>query len=62
MGFGFGARALGWDSTGAEVEMPGRVGETMGGGRERELGTWFGEVFCCFLMLAAPKILVSVWR
>ena len=45
---GFGAWALGWASRGAEVEMPGRVGETMGGGKERELGTWFGEVFCCF--------------
>ena len=48
MGLGFGAWALGWASRGAEVEMPGRVGETMGGGKERELGTWFGEVFGCF--------------
>ena len=43
MGLGFGAWKLGWDSRGAEVEMPGRVG----GGKERELSTWFGEVFCC---------------
>ena len=47
MGLGFGARVLGWDSRSAEVKMPGRAGEAMGG-NERELGTWFGEVFCCF--------------
>ena len=46
MGLGFGA-VLCWDSRSAEVKMPGRAGEAMGG-NERDLGTWFGEVFCCF--------------
>ena len=37
MGLGFGARVLGWDSRSAEVKMPGRAGEVMGG-KESELG------------------------
>ena len=56
MGLGFGARVLGWDSRGAEVEMPGRVGETMEEGR-RGSRAWFGEVFCC---LSVANMLVSM--
>jgi hypothetical protein len=45
---GFGAWVLGWDSRGAEVEMPGRAAEAMGAGHM----VWRGlSLFVlCFLL------------
>ena len=55
MGLDFGARVLGWDSRGAEVEMPGRAG---GGSWAHGLAR--SNVIC--LMLSVAKVLVSIWR